>query len=408
MTINVIGMIEDMAEHGTPPTDGCALFGVGYEDAFDRLRKRYIEARFARGGSAEKFVVGPYGSGKTHFLRQLMELGRDMGCVTSEVALNKDIDVTKSLNVYREVAREVRAPGSDQKGIRALLIASLEQVRAGAGDNPLVVDKLAAAWVEGLDKANYELEAYGRIVRRALEAHLLADGATFEAAARWLEGDFGDKQLGRDLNVSTIDRSEENIHGRRALLSLFQLVRRARFRGTVLTFDEAEQGLNVDRKQMDRILSMLQSGVNAVSDLKDGSALVVYALTPDLFEHLERFAALQQRLADPGKGNGFFDGNTLAPIIDLSPRTEPVKELQARGRKLVAVAYGAPGWETSVPEKDALAAVDRLAEEIELEGVGSGNRREMVRRTCAMLMTSLDEGELDTSPRPVSEAEDEV
>ena len=49
--VDVLAMIERMAEYGTAPSDGCALFGVGYEDAFARLKDKYLEARFARGGS---------------------------------------------------------------------------------------------------------------------------------------------------------------------------------------------------------------------------------------------------------------------------------------------------------------------------------------------------------------------
>jgi hypothetical protein len=408
MSVDIIAMIESMAEHGTAPPDGCMRFGVGHEDAFARLQRTYLERRFDRGNSAEKFVVGPYGSGKTHFLRHLMELGRSMGCVSAEVMLNKDLDFTKTLNVYREVIREIRAPGAAQKGIRALLVASVEQVRKQAGENAEIADRLVATWIAGIDKGNYELEAFGRVVRRALEAHLGVDTETFDAACRWLEGDVGDKLLARELFVSTVDKSEENIHGRRALLSLFQIVRRAKFRGTILTFDEAEQGLSVDRKRMDRILSMLQSGINAVSDLKDGSALIVYALTPELFEHVERFAALQQRVADPGKGQGFFDGNTLAPIIDLAPRTDIVVELRARGRALVNLAYSAPDWNTPVKKEQAVATVDRLAEEIALEDISSGSRRELVKRTCAMLIRALEEGILDTGPRAKRGGEDEV
>ncbi len=119
MAVDVIAMIERMAEYGTAPHDGCALFGVGYDEAFARLRSKYFEARFARGDSAEKFVVGPFGSGKTHFLRQLMEIARALECVTAEVTLNKDLDFTKSLIVYREVVRAMRAglPGTPRAAI---------------------------------------------------------------------------------------------------------------------------------------------------------------------------------------------------------------------------------------------------------------------------------------------------
>ncbi|MFN8517274.1 MAG: BREX system ATP-binding domain-containing protein [Thermomicrobiales bacterium] len=133
MSINVIAMIERMAEYGTAPSDGCALFGVGYEEAFARLRDKYLDARFARGDSAEKFVVGPFGSGKTHFLRQLMELARSLDCVTAEVALNKDLDFTRSLVVYHEVTREIRTPGTDERGLRPVRRRARPGARARGG-----------------------------------------------------------------------------------------------------------------------------------------------------------------------------------------------------------------------------------------------------------------------------------
>ena len=96
MEIDVLALLESLAEKGTPPTDGCTLFGVGYDDAFERLKRTYLERRFSNGGSAEKFVVGPFGSGKTHFLRQFLEIARDMDCVTAEVPLTRSFDITNN------------------------------------------------------------------------------------------------------------------------------------------------------------------------------------------------------------------------------------------------------------------------------------------------------------------------
>jgi hypothetical protein len=397
-----------MAELGTAPDEGCGLFGVGYEEAFERLRVKYIEQRFSRGGSAEKFVIGPYGSGKTHFLRQLMEIGRQAGCVTAEVKLTKDVDFTKSLVVYREVVNEIRCPGSDQRGIRPLLAACVDRVRSHAMGDNATADLLARSWIAGLDKQDFELAPYGRVLRQGLEAHLNHDNQTFEAACRWLAGDVGDRVLARDLAVAVVAKNEENIHGNRAMLSLFQFVRCARFQGTVLTFDEAEQGLNQNRKTMDRILSMLQSRINAISDLKKGSALIVYAFTPDLIEQMERLAALQQRVADPGPGMGFFDGNTLAPRIELTHRNDPEGELRRMGRKYVNIAYDHPQWSCTVPRERMLATIDQLASEITIDELSSSSRRSMAKRTCATLMRAFDEGIIDTAPLPAPEFEDEV
>jgi hypothetical protein len=408
-TVDIIHMLEQMAEHGHAPKEGCNLFGVGYEEAFDRLKEKYLINRFARGGSGEKFVVGPFGSGKTHFLRQLLEIARSLGCVTSEVALNKDFDVTESLLTYREIVREVRPPSGSEHGMRGLLVAAVEQIRSMA-DDVSASQALVQAWIAGLDKADFKLETFGKVAKRSLQAYLAGDETTFESGCRWLGGYVGDRALCRELSVSPVPRSEEKLHGRRALLSLVQFIRHARFRGTVIGFDEAEQGFAVDKRKMDRILSMLQSGINAIVDLEGGSALIVYALTPDIVEEMEKFPALQQRVADPVVGRGFFDGETLAPKIDLTRRGDPVRELKAIGRRLVELLYDQADRPIAVAKDAALAEVDRVAEDVASKDIRSSNRRTMVKRTCSMLLRLYNEGVLaDPGPPEATEiAEGEV
>ena len=406
--VDVLAMIERMAEYGTAPSDGCALFGVGYEDAFERLKRKYLEARFARGDSAEKFVVGPFGSGKTHFLRQLMEIARELDCVTVEVALNKDLDFTKSLVVYREVTREIRLPDVGERGMRALLLASLDQVRGKALGNEGLAERLVAGWVAGLDKTGFALDPFGRVVRHGLEAHLREDEAAFDAACRWLGGEVTDRALTRELGLTPVSKSEENLHGRRALLALFQFVHHAGFRGTVVSYDEAEQGLEVPRRDLPRILSRLQSNINAVADLKGGAALVLYAFEPSLVEKMDQFPALQQRVADPGVGYGFFDGNTLAPRIDLTYRGNPRRELLTIGARLVDLLYDHAAKDLTPQRGQALATVDELADEIARADPTSGSRRTMVKRTCAMLIRLHDEGIVDAGDVGRDHEEDEV
>ncbi len=396
MAVDVIAMIERMAEYGTAPHDGCGLFGVGYDEAFARLRSKYFEARFARGDSAEKFVVGPFGSGKTHFLRQLMEIARALECVTAEVALNKDLDFTKSLIVYREVVRAMRAPGADERGIRSLLDAAVGQIRGRAAGNATLGDHLVAGWIAGLDKADFELEAFGRVLRHGLEAQLREDDAAFAAACRWLDGEVTDRTLARELGLTPVTKSEENLYGRRMLLALFQFIRVAGFRGTVVSYDEAEQGLDVARRDLPRILSRLQSNINAVADLRNGSALVIYAFEPGLVERLDEFPALQQRVVDPGPGYGFFEGNTLAPRIDLTFRGDPERELRAIGLRLTELLYQHAARDLGVEQRRVATLVEDLAREIADADPTSANRRTMVKRTCAMLIRLHDEGVLDT------------
>lgn len=390
--INLIDLLERMAETGTAPADGCQLFGVGYEDAFERLKETYLTRGFERGRSTEKFVIGPFGSGKSHFSRQLMEIARDLDCVTAEVQLNKDLDFTQNLLVYREVAREVRAPDAGTRGIRSLLLACLDNVRRPAPEG--LADQLATAWASGLTEQDFELESFARVAKTGLHAHLRGEAGLFDAACRWLSGEISDRALARDLSVTPITTNEHRIHGRRAMLSLFQLVRCARFPGTVVSYDEAEQGFSVDRRREERIHSLLQSDINAVADLSQGSALIVYALTPDMAVRMEEFPALQTRMADPEPGRGFFDGNTLAPRIDLTRRGDAIEDLQSIGRRLVSLLYAQERDNLPVEEGEVVERIDGMAREIAQSDPTTSNRRTMVKSCCSLLVHLCNEREL--------------
>jgi len=392
-----MGILERVAENGDAPKKGCHLFSVGYEDAFARLKKTYLIDRFGRGGSAEKFVVGTFGSGKSHFLREFLEIAYNEGCVTSEVPLNKDIDFTHALTVYKEVSQELVTPGSDLMGIDGVLVASLERVRSLAGD-PSLEGQLVDSWVAGIDQRNFKLGSFGRILKRALQSHLNNDAQTFESACRWLGGEVSNRALARDLDTTVVAKNEENLHAHRAMLSLFQFVKHAQFQGTVVGFDESEQGLSTDNRKIGRILSMLQSGINALSDLEDGAALVVYALTPDISEKMATFPALQSRVADPVMDKGFFDGVTLSPMIDLSRRagqTDVLDVLMEMGDRLVDMLYEDSAGSIQTPIDDTKIQVRIIAREVRDLNIASGNRRIMAKAACALLVRLKNEGVLE-------------
>ena len=390
--MRTLDIFEQIAETGHAPKFGCHLFGVGYDDAIERLRHKYLEERFERGKSAEKFVVGTFGAGKTHFLRHLAEIAREMNCVTSEVAFNRDIDPSQSLIVYQEIARQVQPPDVETTGMQVFLESCLRQVARqaeAAGQEP---EPLQRAWVESVDAPGLSLQAFGKVARKGLEGLLQGEVASVDLACRWLEGDVSDRAVAAKLGVTLVTKAEHNLTGRRALLSLLQFVRRASFRGTVIGFDEADQGLSmVDRKKMQRILSMFQSGINALQDLDGGSGLVLYAITPQIVEQMDGYQALQQRVADPGPGEGFFDGNTLAPKIDLtSNRKKPAEELQGIATKLVELFFaqidGAkPEW-----RDQAEAEASEFARQTAENDPTSTARRTVAKHVCATLLRLID------------------
>lgn len=390
MPFDILGMFESLAQNGTAPEEGCSLFGVGHEVAFEALERKYLLDRFSRGLSAQKFIVGPFGSGKTHFLRQLSEIGRARDCVTVEVKLNKNLDYAQGLVVYQEIAREVRPPGQDYRGLRPLLLEAVRRQRRAAEDAQLPPDEIVAAWVAGLTEQDFDLPAFGRVMRRGLQDHIDGNPAGFEAAVRWLGGDVTDRSVAKELGESVLPSAEIRVFAHRATLSLYRFIRHAGFRGTIVGFDEAEQGIDAERKKRAKIFSQLLAGINAIIDLKDSPVLVMFAVTPDIMAKIgEEMPMLQQRLADPGEGMGFFDGNVLAPTIDLTrPSEDSVEELGVIGSRLVRLFFERVPDADIARRDEAMSAVAGMAEQVRREEQSSSARRLMVRRVCTPLVNS--------------------
>ncbi len=392
---DILKILGDLAQFGHAPEEGCRLFGVGYDDAFDRLNKIYLNRGFARGSSAEKFIVGPFGSGKTHFSHQLMEIAREQGCITAEVQLNKNIDFTKSLIVYRELTRNIRTPDGG-KGFKNLIEKCIISVKSKVPDISLE-DAVLSSWISGLDQVDFKLDTFKRLAKKAFLNKQNSNDEEFDLLTQWLSGEFDNKFLCKKLQIPVVSKSEENLFARRAMLSLFQLARHAGYKGTVVCFDEAEQGLTVDRKKTEKILSMLMSRICEMVDLERGSTLIIYAITPYLVEKMETLAALQQRISDPG-GMSFFAGNTYAPLIRLIDREDPLRELEAIGRKLVELTYENYGEQISIPKESMIQNVLEHAKRIVEKDISASNRRDMVKATCSLLVNAIDVNDSNTVP----------
>lgn len=391
MNIDILAMYEQLAALGQAPVDGCSLFGVGLDDAFARLKAKYLDDAFNRGQSAEKFVLGPYGSGKTHFVNQLNEVARAHGCVTATVQLAKNIDYTDGVTVYREIAQEVRV-GDGARGIRHFIPALLDRARQALGADAQG-DEAVDAWVEGIRDEDFVSHDVAEVAHRAMRAYLTGATDAFDQACRWLSGEFGDARIARAAGTTKKSTAEARVLAGRARITLFQLAHYAGFPGSVLVFDEAEQGLAVNKPKMASIFSQLMQELNALAAARNASALVVFAFTPDVRERIAQLLpALEQRLKDPGRGEGFFDGNTRAPIIDLTLRGAPASELEAMGRRLVDV------FAAHVPNVDSQRmmavrdSVSEIARDVVASIPGASARREMVRRIATQILRAHEGG----------------
>lgn len=406
MSVDIVDLLETMAANGVAPISGCSLFGVGYEDSFARLKQVFLDGRLAkRGKSAQKFVVGPYGSGKTHFLRQLMEISRDAGFVTSEVSLDNDIDYTNRLTVYREVVRNLLVPDNRDHGIKNLLEVSAQKVRSRFPD-PNAAEAAFQGWMRGIDKADINLDVFARVLQKAMRSLEQGDEMAFEAACSWLSGNFDEKNLAREVGEPMVSKNEMNLFTGRAMLSLFQFIRYIGFNGTVACYDEADIGFQVDKKKIQTILGMLRADIGAVNDLERGSVFIVYALTPSVVQQMDQYMALKQRVTSP-PGQGFFDGNDYAALIDLSLTPNRFEELRTIGFRLVDLLYQAEGSSITNDRNEVCQLIEEIARNVCEEDISSSSRREMVKRTSIVLLNVINRG-LSAVAREAAVIEDEV
>ena len=405
-------MINKISEHGHSPKKGCSYFSHGYEKAIAKLKKIYLEKRLAGlGSSAEKFVIGPYGSGKTHFCRQVLEIGDQLGFATVEVQLNKNIDFTKPLIVYKQLASQINLPGSNKKGMRHLVASCYENMKGiideEAGDNS---EDFMRAWIDSMDSSDIDLASFARVIKKALNGYAIKEyeNEIFEAACRWLEGEVANKQILNTLGEGRVSIAEEALHGQTAMNSLFQFIKQSRYPGTIAVFDEAEQSFSVNKSKRQQILSMLQSGINSIADLNDGAVLILYALTLDIADHFNEFPALKQRLDDPIGAKSFFEGDVHAPkiLLDYGKDLTPRNHLRGIGENFVELFFQ-QNFDVSITKEETLKRIYGLAEEISLKEPSASNRRTMAKATCYVLTKIYEEDILPTDI-PAKEYEEEV
>lgn len=102
-------LLVHLAELGTPPDDGDAVLRVsaGLRRSLERI-KRETFPFIAAGGGEIQFIFGPYGRGKTHFLKALGEWATRHGYVTSYVDIQKPFEDLPG--TYRAIAASMMPP----------------------------------------------------------------------------------------------------------------------------------------------------------------------------------------------------------------------------------------------------------------------------------------------------------
>lgn len=300
---------------GVVPKLGLRHIQVGRVREIEELVKDMD--RIADGGSAIRFIIGEYGSGKTFFMNliRLIALAKGLVVMFADLAPDRRIYATggQARGLYAEMARNLSTRTKPDGGALASVVERfVSQAHRDAEARDLPTGNVIRERLAHFEELTGGFE-FAEVIRRYWEGHETGDEELKSAALRWLRGEFATRTDARKaLGVRTII-DDASVYDHLKLMSTF--VREAGYQGLLVGLDElvnlfkltSSQARNANYEQILRILNdVLQGSAEHLGFLMGG--------TPEFLMNTRRglysYEALQSRLAE----------NTFARdgLVDLS------------------------------------------------------------------------------------------
>ncbi len=196
--------------------------------------------RVADGGSAIRFIIGEYGSGKTFFLNliRLIALEKGLVVMSADLAPDRRLHATggQARGLYAEMARNLSTRTKPDGGALTSVVerfvshAHQEAESKGTDTGTVIRDRLAH--FEELT-GGYD---FSTVLHRYWDGHENGDDDLKSAALRWLRGEFSTKTDARKaLGVRTIV-DDASVYDHLKLMSEF--VCAAGYKGLLVSLDE--------------------------------------------------------------------------------------------------------------------------------------------------------------------------
>jgi len=351
---------------GVIPRTGLQHVAVGRPDEIRALIADI--ARIADGGSACRFIIGEYGSGKTFFLQLIrsIALQKNLLTVHADLAPDRRLQATggQARSLFAELTRNIATRAQPDGGAMTNVVekfvgTALTEARRDERDPEAVIRERLAKLTElvgGYDFADV-IAAYWR-------GHDTGNEQLRADAVRWLRGEFATRTDARAaLGVrSIVDDSQ--FYDQLKLMARFSTL--AGFSGLLVCLDEmvnlyklgSSQARNGNYEQILRILNdSLQGSVEHLGFLFGG--------TPDfLFDPrrgLYSYQALQSRLAENSFAvDGLVDHS--GPVLRLANLTQ--EDFFQLLRNLRHVQAGGQAHAHVVPDEALVAFMQHCAERI--------------------------------------------
>lgn len=261
--------------------------------------------RVTDGGSAIRFIIGEYGSGKSFFLHLIRTAALEKQMVTMHGDLTPDrrIHATggQARTLYAELARNLSTRTNPDGGaLQSVVERFIGEAQQAARANGLETEDVIRDHLTSLSElvGGY---AFADVVAAYWRGHDQGDANLKASAVRWLRGEYSTKtDARRDLGVREII-DDGNVYDMLKLLARF--VRLAGYGGLIVAFDEMvnlyklanTRARNSNYEQILRILNdCLQGSVEHLGFLMAGTP----EFLTDTRRGLYSYEALQSRLSE--------------------------------------------------------------------------------------------------------------
>ncbi|TNM66871.1 ATP-binding protein [Streptomyces sp. NP160] len=280
--------------------------------------------RIADGGSAIRFAIGEYGSGKTFFLHLVRSIAMERKLVTVQADLSPDrrLHATggQARSLFTELMRNISTRAKPDGGAMGSIVERfVSQAMTAARDSGSSTESVIRSRLSELSEmvGGYD---FAEVIAAYWRGHDNGDEQLKSDAVRWLRGEYSTRTDARAaLGVRTII-DDANFYDQLKLMSRFVVM--AGFSGLLVCLDELvnlyklanSQARNANYEQILRILNdSLQGSAGHLGFVLGG--------TPDFLLDTRRglysYAALQSRLAENSYAtNGLVDYS--GPVLRLA------------------------------------------------------------------------------------------
>ena len=345
---------------GVVPRSGAPYIAIGRHDEIGALLSDL--ERIGEGGSAMRFLIGRYGSGKS-FLMQLIRgyaLERDFLTADADLSPERRLYGTggSGLATYRELLKNLASKSSPEGGALQRVIARwIGTLQAEVGEDPTGV-RLRDAVMATLRDVEFMVGGFdfARVIAAYYRAYVDGNDEQMSACLCWLRGEFTSKTEARralGIQVSVII-DDENWYD---FIKLFAvLARKIGYRGMVVFVDECVNLYKISHRvsrenNYEKILSMFNDALQGKAE----GLLLVLGGTPQFLEDPRRglfsYEALRSRLCDSRFADAEFR-NLIGPVIRLRRLSED--ELYALIVRVTALYAQYYNWTPRITDADQL------------------------------------------------------